>query len=137
VTKAQSQNYLLESSTVQIYFMAYIASQPTAVVGSGSGIGLNGATAIIRDANVAPIITALNNSSGAVGSVLQITGGGFYFANPSNLSLKFWRNVSAVTYTIVSDTTVNVTVPAGATTGRILITTPNGLAASTIFTVTP
>jgi hypothetical protein len=137
VTKAQSQNYLLESSTVQIYFMTYLPSQPTGVVGSGSGIGLNGATAIIRDANVAPIITGLSLSNGAVGSVISITGAGFYFANPSSLSIKFWRNVSALTYTIVSDTSVSVTVPAGATTGRILITTPNGLAASTIFTVTP
>jgi hypothetical protein len=79
----------------------------------------------------------LSLSSGAIGSVISITGAGFYFANPSNLSIKFWRNIPAATYTIVSDSSVNVTVPAGATSGRILVTTPNGLAASTIFTVTP
>jgi hypothetical protein len=137
VTKAQSQNYLLESATVQIYFMAYVANQPTVATGSGSGIGLNGATAITRDANFAPTINGLSLSSGAVGSVIGITGAGFYFADPSNLSIKFWRNVLAITYTIVSDSSVNVTVPAGATTGRILISTPNGLAASPTFTVTP
>ncbi len=137
VTKAQSQNYLSESSTVQVYFMVLAINQPTAAVGSGSGIGISGATAIERDANAAPIISSLSVTSGAVGSSVIITGSGFYFADPSKLSIKFWRNVSATIYTITNDSSVTVTVPVGATSGRIVLTNPYGLAASSTFTVTP
>lgn len=136
VTKAQSQNFLAESSTVQIYFIAYVFSQPSPGVSSGSGFGLTGETAIVRDANAAPIITSISISSGAVGSSVTITGSGFYFADSSKLAIKFWRNVSATTYTITNDSSVTVTVPVGATTGRIVLTTPNGLAASPTFTIT-
>ena len=107
------------------------------MAGSGPTIALSGETSVQLEASTAPTISGLSAASGAVGSTITITGAGFFFANPSNLSIKFWRNVSAITYTIVSDTSITVTVPAGATTGRIVVTTPDGQAASSTFTVTP
>jgi hypothetical protein len=136
VVKSGDRNYFADTATAFIYFVDFVINQPAPAVGSGPNIALSGATSVQLDANVAPTISGISASSGAVGSTLTITGAGFYFADPSNLSIKFWRNVSAVTYTIVNDTTITVTVPAGANTGRILITTPNGQAASATFTVT-
>lgn len=136
VMKAADRNYLADTATAYIYFVEFVVSQPAPTVGSGSTIALTGETAIIRDTNQAPTISALSATSGAVGSVVTISGGGFYFADASSLSIKFWRNIGALTYTIVSDTTITVTVPVGATTGRILVTTPNGQATSVTFTVT-
>ena len=117
--------------------MNFVINQPAPSVGSGPNIALTGQTSVQLEATVAPTISDLSASSGAVGSTITITGAGFFFADPSRLSIKFWRNVSALSYTINSDTSVTVTVPAGATTGRIVLTTPNGQAASSTFTVTP
>lgn len=136
VVKSADRNFLADTATAYIYFVDFIINQPSPAVGSGPTIALSGSTSVQLDANVAPTISGMSASSGPVGTIITITGGGFYFADPSKLSIKFWRNVGAVTYTIVSDTSVTVTVPAGATTGRIIITTPNGQAASSTFTVT-
>jgi hypothetical protein len=137
VVRLGDRNYLGDTSTAYVYFMTFVINQPAPSVGSGPGIALSGINTVQLEATTAPTISGLSAASGAIGSTITITGAGFFFANPSNLSIKFWRNVSAVTYTIVSDTSITVTVPAGATTGRILITTPNGQAASSTFTVTP
>ena len=136
VVKSADRNFLADTATAYIYFVDFIINQPSPAVGSGPTIALSGSTSVQLDANVAPTISGMSASSGPVGTIITITGGGFYFADPSKLSIKFWRNVGAVTYTIVSDTSVTVIVPAGATTGRIIITTPNGQAASSTFTVT-
>jgi hypothetical protein len=137
VVKSADRNYVADTATAFIYFVEFVINQPAPSVGSGPGIALSGATSLQLDANVAPTISGISATSGAVGSTLTITGAGFYFADPSKLAIKFWRNIGAVTYTINSDTSVTVTVPAGATTGRIILTTPNGQAASATFTVTP
>ncbi len=137
VVRLGDRNYLSDTSTSFIYFMNFVINQPAPSVGSGPNIALTGQTSVQLEATVAPTISDLSASSGAVGSTITITGAGFFFADPSRLSIKFWRNVSALSYTINSDTSVTVTVPAGATTGRIVLTTPNGQAASSTFTVTP
>ena len=136
IVRVGDRNFLSETSTAFLYFMSFVINQPAPAPGSGPAIALSGINSVQLESTIAPTITGLSASSGAVGSTITITGAGFYFANPSNLSIKFWRNVSAVAYTIVSDTSITVTVPASATTGRILITTPNGQAASSTFTVT-
>lgn len=136
VVKAASQNYFSESQTVQLYFMAYINNLPTGLVGSGSTIALNGATSLtIADTSTvrAPNVTSLSTTSGAVGSVIHIYGGNFG-AGP--LTIKFNRNKLA-TGTVVSGSDITVTVPAGATTGPILVMAANGDAATPVFTVTP
>lgn len=136
IVRQGDRNYFGDTSTAYLYFMTFVINQPAPAVGSGPTIALSGQTSVQLEATVAPTISGISSDSGTVGSTITITGAGFYFADPSKLSIKFWRNVAAVTYTIVSDTTVTVTVPANATTGRILVTTPNGQAASSTFTVT-
>jgi hypothetical protein len=129
--KAQDQNYETATVTAYVYLLVW-AQAPTATVGSGSSITLNSETSITRDANVAPTISGLSTTSASVGSTITLTGAGFYFADSSKLVIKFWRNVIAdrLTYSNYSDTSVTVAIPAGATTGRIVVVTPNGVATS-------
>lgn len=151
VVKAESQNYLLESATVQVYFMQFIPSQPTNQVGSGPGIGLNGATSITRDPNAAPSISSITFVPGYCSGVCYpeywaINGTGFGTGDNLVTTVKFWRNKVLVmnqnpqgTTHVVTDTLIAFSpsdIPVGATTGRITVTTPNGIAVSPeIFTI--
>jgi hypothetical protein len=80
----------------------------------------------------APTITGFDPTSGPVGTVVTITGtelGG-------TTAVKF-NGVSATTFVVTSPTSVQATVPTGATTGPVSVTTPVGTATSTnSFTVT-
>ena len=79
-----------------------------------------------------PVVTSFTPASGPVGTNVSITGTGFTGAT----SVKF-NGTAATTFTVNSDTSVNATVPNGATTGPISVTTPNGTGtSSTNFTVT-
>jgi hypothetical protein len=78
----------------------------------------------------APTISSFTPSSGAAGTTVTITGTNFAGAS----ALAF--NGTAAAYTVVSATQITATVPAGAATGRISVTTPGGTAQSTSdFTV--
>jgi hypothetical protein len=132
ITKAQSRNYKSETLTAQVYFYSFVINQPSEQVGSGATIALNGETSIIRDTNQAPTISSLSATSISLasGGSLTITGSGF---TTSPISVKFWRN-KEVTVTSTNGTTLVIPFSAigasGATSGRILITTPNGQATS-------
>jgi len=137
VTKTADRNYLSTSASATVYFALFIPYVPLPEPTPGPGIGLQGVTAFAIDPTVAPAFTGMSASSGAVGSSLQITGIGFSFVDPNRVTVKFWRGVTAQITSIPNDNTINVTVPAGATNGRILIITPNGMVGTTTFTVTP
>ena len=78
-----------------------------------------------------PVITSLNPSSGPVSIVVQINGSNF-----SGATQVSFNGVSA-TYNVISSTTISATVPFGATTGLVSVTTPGGTATSPgNFTVT-
>jgi uncharacterized repeat protein (TIGR03803 family) len=80
--------------------------------------------------NVLPTITSFTPPSGPVGTTVTITGTGL----AQTTSVTFNKRTAAISGT--SDKQVIVTVPAGATTGRIAITTNGGSATSTTsFTV--
>jgi uncharacterized repeat protein (TIGR03803 family) len=82
---------------------------------------------------VTPMITSIAPTSGPVGSQVTITGSGFTGAS----QVKF-GGVKATSYTVNSGATITVTVPPGAKTGKISITTAGGIASSKgVFTVTP
>jgi len=67
-----------------------------------------------------------------VGTAVTLSGSGFIGAT----SVKF-NGTSATTFTVSSDTQVTATVPSGATSGTISVTTPGGTATSaTSFSVT-
>jgi hypothetical protein len=79
-----------------------------------------------------PTITSFAPAGGQVGSVVTLTG-----ANLGSVTQVTFGNVSAP-ITAVSATSVQVTVPAGARTGRLTVVNPAGNAQSaTSFTVTP
>jgi hypothetical protein len=151
VTKAESQNYLSESATVQVYFMQFISNQSTNQAGSGSGIGLNGATSVTLSPNSAPSISSIVFVPGYCNSLCYpeywaINGTGFGIGDNLVTTVKFWRNkvlvmnqhIAGATH-VVSDTLIIFSpsdIPAGSTTGRITVTTPNGIAVSPeIFTI--
>lgn len=140
VKKAASRNYLSETATALVYFLNWIINQPTNQTGGGATIGLNGATAITRDPNAAPTISSLSTYTGQAGvTQIQINGGGFNHLDTSTIVVKFWRNVIASGFTVnAGDSVITVTIPAGATSGKVTVTTPNGIAVSELpITITP
>jgi hypothetical protein len=79
----------------------------------------------------APSISGFSPASGPPGTSVSISGSGFAGATAVTFS------GAAAAYTVVSDTQITATVPAGATTGRIGVTAPGGSTTSaTDFTVT-
>ncbi|MFY9844666.1 MAG: choice-of-anchor tandem repeat GloVer-containing protein [Terriglobales bacterium] len=75
--------------------------------------------------HILPIITNLDPPSGAVGTQVGIVGGGFAGAKKVTFG-----GVKATSFTVNSPTLILATVPAGAKTGKVKVTTPNGTATS-------
>jgi uncharacterized repeat protein (TIGR03803 family) len=102
----------------------------TAVVPAGAKTGVvtvtTGATTLTspQTFKVKPKITSFTPPSGPVGTPVTITGTGLLQAT------KVTFNKVVATFTVVSDTTITTTVPTGATTGKIAVTTPGGIANS-------
>ena len=78
-----------------------------------------------------PTVSSFGPSSGPAGTPVEIKGSGFTGAT----SVEF--NGTTASFTVGSDSSIAATVPAGATSGPISVTTPGGTAASSAgFTVT-
>ena len=81
---------------------------------------------------VTPQIKSFTPTSGPVGTVVTITG-----VSLKQTSKVIFGGVKATAFTVISHTEVEATVPTGAKTGHIAITTPGGTAKSSgTFTVT-
>lgn len=81
--------------------------------------------------HILPVITNLDPSAGPVGTQVGIAGGGFARAKKVTFG-----GVKATSFTVVNPTLVQAIVPAGAKTGKVGVTTPNGTATSKeMFTV--
>ena len=111
----------------------------TATVPSGTTAGFvtittpSGTLKSNRKFLVIPALLSFTPSSGTVGTPVTITGTSF-----TGASKVAFGGVSATTFTVNSDTQITATVPTGAVTGKIQVTTPGGVATSaTNFTVTP
>ncbi len=86
----------------------------------------------VTRAPAGPTISDFDPAEGDVGTEVAITGKGFTDATRVEF-VHDW----ATTFTVDSDTEITATVPRGARTGRIAVTTPGGTAVSTKdFTVT-
>lgn len=80
-----------------------------------------------------PSVTGINPASGPVGTVVTITGTNFNTTPASNTAL---FNGTQATVTAATATSLTVTVPVGATTGAVSVTTASGTATSAgTFTV--
>jgi YD repeat-containing protein len=75
----------------------------------------------------APTITGFTPTTGNAGSVVTLTGTNFYSTASTNRV--FFNGTRAVTDSATA-TTISTTVPMGATSGRISVTTPDGIAVS-------
>jgi hypothetical protein len=94
--------------------------------GTGTSVGT-----FTVNASPTPTITSFTPATGAVGSTVTITGTGFTGASGVT-----FNGTAATTFTVDSDTQITATVPTGATTGDIVVTTPGGNATgATPFTV--
>jgi len=79
-----------------------------------------------------PTITAFTPARGPAGQVVTITGTSFF----SGVTTVKFAGATATTFTVVNATTISATVPSGAATGKITVTTPGGTATSAAsFTV--
>jgi uncharacterized repeat protein (TIGR03803 family) len=74
---------------------------------------------------VVPIITSFTPTSGPVGTKVAITGGGFHGATKVTFG-----GVKAISFSVDSGSQITATVPIGAVTGKIKVTTPGGTATS-------
>ena len=78
----------------------------------------------IRALQALPIINSFTPTHGTVGTTVNIVGTNF--TDATNVTF----NGTNATYSLDSDTQIHATVPAGATTGTISVTTPQGTATS-------
>jgi hypothetical protein len=114
-------------------------SQVTATVPSAAKTGkitvttTGGSATSSGTFSVTPIILSFSPPSGKVGTVVTINGTGL--TQTTGVS---FGGVAATTFTVVSDLQITATVPTGAITGKIAVTTTGGTATSSAtFTVTP
>ena len=75
--------------------------------------------------SVEPTIASFTPASGTVGTSVTITGTGF-----TGATTVAFNGTNAVSFTVNSDTQITALVPAGASTGTLAVTTPEGTAVS-------
>jgi len=105
---------------------------PSASTGPISVTTPSGTTTSVDSFTVTPTITDLTPRSGAVGDPVTITGTTLLGATAVSF------NGTPATFVVVSRTRITATVPAGATTGFVTATTPDGTTTSPmVFKVLP
>ncbi len=75
--------------------------------------------------HILPLITNLDPPRGSIGSQVDIAGGGFAGATEVTFG-----KVKATSFTVVAPNLIQAIVPAGARSGKVEVTTPNGMATS-------
>jgi IPT/TIG domain len=102
-------------------------------VTTGNGTGQSSTNfTVTTSGGSAPTVTSFTPTTGPVGTSVSITGTGF-----TGLTGVSFGGVAAVTTHFVSDTNVTATVPTGAVTGHVAVSTGNGTGTSSgNFTVT-
>ena len=75
--------------------------------------------------HILPKITSLDPLSGTAGTVVNMSGGGF-----TGTTKVTFGGVAATSFNVLSPSLIQATVPTGAVTGKVVVTTPNGKATS-------
>jgi hypothetical protein len=96
----------------------------------GSLLYANGDLLVLLNTTGLPTLNSLSAPGGPVGTSLTLTG--TYLGTATAVSL----NGQAVPFTAVNATTITATVPAGATTGNVVVTTPTGTSNGLPFSLT-
>ncbi|MBW4698191.1 MAG: VCBS repeat-containing protein [Aphanocapsa lilacina HA4352-LM1] len=108
-------------------------------IATANNTGYPGNVAILLNTSVgvAPTISAIAPRFGVSGTEVTITGTGFTGA-AAVLFRSEARRVVPADFTVISDTQIRSTVPAGAASGKIVVTTPAGTVSSPVrFGVLP
>ena len=122
----------VSASFTQVTSSQVSATVPTsATTGRITVITTGGAVTTTSNYTVTPSITSFTPSNGSVGATVIITGSGF-----SAVTTVAFNNKNA-TFTVDSPNQITTTVPAGASTGSLSVTTSAGTASGTNFYVTP
>jgi uncharacterized repeat protein (TIGR03803 family) len=79
-----------------------------------------------QNMHILPVINNLDPARGHPGSQVEVAGGGFLGATKVTFG-----GIKAASFTVIAPNLLQVTVPAGAKTGKIAVTAPNGKATST------
>ena len=94
-------------------------------------IVVNQSAVAVEPSASAPTVTGFSPTSGPVGTSVTLTGTNF-----TGATAVAFNGTSAATYSVVSATEITATVPTGATSGTIAVTTPEGTGVSSAsFTV--
>ncbi len=129
-TPISSPNFTVVSPTqIKVNVPAGAATGKISVTTpAGTGSSANNFTVLAP-----PTITSFSPAIGLQGSSVVITGTGF-----SGITSVSFNDVVATTFTVISSTQINVTLPANATSGKIKVTNTLGTATSAnTFYVTP
>jgi len=102
------------------------------VVVTVGGVASNGVSFTVTAVSTGPSITSLNPTSGAVGTPVMISGANFG-ATQGTSTVKF--NGTVATPTSWSATSIAAPVPAGATTGNVVVTVGGVASSGVSFTV--
>jgi hypothetical protein len=94
------------------------------ITGSASGLSIAPVTATLTVTAPAPSISSFSPNNGPVGTTVTITGTNF----TGTTAVRF--NGTTAAFSVVSATQIRATVPSGATTGNLQVTSPSGTATS-------
>ncbi len=122
----------VQATTVTHSGATFITATVPAAALTGPVTVTTGSTTLTSNKSfrVTPTITSFAPPSGPVGTSVVITGTGLTQAT------KVTFNLTSASFTVNSDTQITATVPTGATTGRIAVTTKGGsVSSATSFTV--
>jgi hypothetical protein len=139
--KAGTRNYIVESTTATIYWIAWVSNYAAQALEGNNVIPLAGGNQIIVRTETLTASAFSNEtgtaiSSARVGTKLRINSTGFSGLSPSDLSVTF-RTYEDAVITAVTSTYVEVVIPSGAVTGVIAIDSPRGVAYTQSFTISP
>jgi len=140
--KAGTRNYIVESTTATISWVAWVDNYLAQSPGGTHAIPLSGGNQIIVRTETLTASAFSNEtgtaiSSARVGTKLRINSTGFSGLTPSSLTVTFRPYEDAVV-TAVTSTYVEVVIPSGAVTGVIAIdSSSRGVAYTQSFTISP